>query len=115
ALSSLDILSAGPLTVGLGLGEARNYEAFGVPSERRVARFTEAVRVMKELWTEDRANLAGEFWRLHDVAMAPKPLQKPHIPLWFGGHAPAALRRAAEYADGWMSAGASSVAEFFEE
>ena len=79
-----------------------------------MARFEEAIKVMKALWTEERATLPGEFWKLEGVRMQPKPLQKPHIPILFGGHAEAPLRRAGEAGDGWMAAGSVSTEQSIE-
>ena len=115
ALASLDQLSNGRVTLGVGLGAGtHNYAAFGVPAERRVARFEEALKVMKALWTEEHATVAGEFWKLEGVRVEPKPLQKPHIPVIFGGHAQAALRRAVRLGDGWMAAGSISTEQSIE-
>ena len=115
ALSSVDQLSNGRMTLGVGLGGGtRNYAAFGVPEERRVARFEEALKVMKALWTQDRATVAGDFWRLDGARMQPKPLQQPHIPLIFGGHSEQALRRAIRLGDGWMAAGSVSTEQSIE-
>jgi probable F420-dependent oxidoreductase len=116
ALATLDHLSGGRLTVGVGLGgDARAYPAFGVPADRRAARFTEGLQVMKALWTEPRVTFDGEFWRLHDLRFEPKPVQKPHPPLWFGAHHPNALRRAVALGDGFIGAGSISTAKFAEE
>lgn len=110
ALASLDQLSNGRVCLGVGLGAGTNtYAVFGVPPERRVARFEEALQVMKALWTEDNPVLKGDFWQLDKVRMEPKPLQKPHIPVIFGGHAEPALRRAVRLGDGWMAAGSIST------
>jgi probable F420-dependent oxidoreductase len=115
ALACVDHLSAGRLTVGVGLGSpALNHAAFGVPAERRVARFEEGLKVMKALWTEERATVKGEFWKLDNVAMQPKPLQRPHMPLIFGGHSDPAMRRAVRLGDGWMAAGSNSTEESLE-
>jgi probable F420-dependent oxidoreductase len=114
-LASLDQLSGGRLTVGLGLGGGTSaYPAFGISQERPVARFNEAVRVMRALWTEERADLHGDFWQIDHTAMAPKPLQTP-LPVWLGGHAPAALRRTVRLGQGWMGAGGSRIEDFFGE
>lgn len=112
AAATLDQLSNGRLTLGVGLGAGSdNYAAFGVPAERRVARFEESIRVMKALWTEDKATLPGDIWKLDGARMQPKPLQKPHIPVIFGGHSEPALRRAVRMGDGWMAAGSTSTEE----
>ncbi len=113
ALATLDQLSDGRLTVGLGLGGGTAaYPAFGLSPERPVARFKESVRLMRALWSEQRVDLAGAHWRLEQAALAPKPRQQP-LPVWLGGHAPAALRRAVRLADGWMGAGGASLDDFF--
>jgi probable F420-dependent oxidoreductase len=115
-LASVDQLSTGRLTVGIGLGTTtRTYPAFGMPEERRVARFNEGVRVLKALWTQESTHLEGDFWTLDGTGMEPKPLQKPHPPLWFGAHSEAAMQRAARLADGWMGAGSTVIDEFFVE
>jgi probable F420-dependent oxidoreductase len=113
SLTSLDYLSQGRLTVGVGIGNQRPEEAaFGIPLERRVRRFVEGIEVMKALWTQSTANLAGEFWTLEHMSQEPKPVQQPYPPLWFGARQPAALRRAARLGNGWMGAGSSSTTEF---
>src|SRR5215216_3552850 len=116
ALASLDQLSGGRLTVGVGLGGGTAaYPAFGISDERPVARFTEGLRVMRALWSEERVDLDGEFYRLEQVAMGPKPVQQPHLPVWIGGHVPAALRRAVRLGDGWMGAGSARNEDFFDQ
>ena len=116
ALATIDQLSHGRLVVGVGLGgNPRVYPAYGLAAERRAARFAEGVRLMKRLWTEPRVTLAGEFFRLENASLEPKPAQRPHPPLWFGGHHPQALRRAVELGDGFIGAGAVSTAMFAEE
>jgi probable F420-dependent oxidoreductase len=115
-LGTLDHLSGGRLDVGVGLGgNTRIYPAFGLTPERRVARFAEGLRVMKRLWTEPRVSLAGDFYTLDNVAMEPKPVQKPYPPIWFGGQHPNALRRAVELGDGFMGAGSASSQKFIEQ
>ena len=116
SLASLDLLSNGRLIVGVGVGGPHVPEAvFGVNSERRGQRFIEGLQVMKALWTEPRATMSGEFWSFANVAMAPKPVQKPHPPLWFGAREAVALKRAARLGEGWMGAGSSSSADFIKQ
>jgi probable F420-dependent oxidoreductase len=113
SLSTLDQLSRGRIEIGVGTGgPARPFAAFGVDPGRYVARFTEGLALMKALWTESRVTFDGEFWQLKDVAMEPKPAQKPHPPIWFGGSGPAALRRAARLGDGFFGAGSTPTATF---
>jgi probable F420-dependent oxidoreductase len=115
-LATLDQLSQGRLTVGIGIGGPHIPEAaFGAGPERRARRFVEAVQVMKALWTEPKASFNGEFWRFDKLPMEPKPMQKPHPPIWFGAREPVALRRAVRHGDGWMGAGSSSAADFVRQ
>jgi probable F420-dependent oxidoreductase len=113
SLATLDQLSKGRIDVGVGTGgPQRPFAAFGVEPGRYVARFTEGVRLMKALWTQNRVTFDGEFWQLKDAAMEPKPLQKPHPPLWFGAASPTALRRAVRLGDGFFGAGSSTTEAF---
>ena len=116
SLATLDQLSGGRLDVGVGLGgQPAVYPAFGLSAERRAARFAEGVSLMKRLWTEPRVTFDGEFYRLKDLPMEPKPRQRPHPPVWFGGHHPDALRRAVALGDAFMGAGSASTATFASE
>ena len=113
SLSTLDQLSGGRTEIGVGTGgPGRPFAAFGVDPQRYVARFTEGLALMKALWTESRVTFDGEFWQLKDAAMEPKPVQKPFPPIWFGGMAPAALRRATDLGSGFFGAGSSPTAKF---
>lgn len=112
ALASLDHLSRGRLTVGLGLGGHHRDAAFGYPPGRRVRRFRESLQLMQALWAEDTATYQGELYQLPPLAMTPKPLQQPHPPLWFGGRSDGALDRAVDYGTAWMGAGSSTPDEF---
>jgi alkanesulfonate monooxygenase SsuD/methylene tetrahydromethanopterin reductase-like flavin-dependent oxidoreductase (luciferase family) len=69
---------------------------------------------MKRLWTEERVSLDGRFFTLRDAVLEPKPTQKPHPPLWFGGRHPNALKRAVELGSGFIGGGASSTVRFGE-
>jgi len=118
AYSTLDVMSGGRAVMGVGLGGGHlgsHEDAFGYTREGRVTRFTEAVQIMKLLWTEPKASFSGRYWNFTDVAMEPKPVHKPHLPMIFGGHHENALRRAVKYADGWMGAGSSSSGSFTRE
>jgi len=118
AYSTLDVMSNGRAIMGVGLGGGHlgsHENVFGYTREGRVTRFIEAVQVMKRLWTEPKANFQGRYWNFKDVAMEPKPVQKPHLPIIFGGHHENALRRAVKHADGWMGAGSSSSGSFVRE
>jgi probable F420-dependent oxidoreductase len=118
AYATLDCMSGGRAVMGVGLGGGHlgsHEDVFGYTREGRVTRFTEAVQIMKLLWTEPRASFQGRYWNFKDVAMEPKPAQKPHLPIVFGGHHENALKRAAKLANGWMGAGSSSSGSFRRE
>jgi probable F420-dependent oxidoreductase len=110
--ATLDYLSGGRAILGVGLGRAHHYRQFEVPEEGRVARFREAVALIKALWTQEKTSFHGRFYNIDDEMMRPKPVQKPHLPLWMGVGHPDAVRRTAALADGWMGSGGSSIAEF---
>jgi alkanesulfonate monooxygenase SsuD/methylene tetrahydromethanopterin reductase-like flavin-dependent oxidoreductase (luciferase family) len=111
-VATLDYASGGRVILGVGLGREAHYSEFQIPRERRVRRFREGVELIKALWTEPKVRYQGEIFRLEGGTMAPKPVQKPHPPIWLGGGHPDAVRRAATLADGWMGSGGSSTASF---
>jgi len=112
SVASLDQLSRGRLEIGVGTGGRRMFSAFGVEPEGLVARFNEGLKLMEGLWTESLLTFKGRFWQLEGAAMEPKPFQKPYPPLWFGGSAPAALRRAVRHGDGFFGAGSQPTEAF---
>ena len=116
AISSLDCLSHGRVEVGVATGgRGRPFGAFGVDADRPVARFNEALALMKACWTEREINFDGRLWKLQGASMEPKPVQKPYPPVWFGGSAPAGMRRAVRHGDGFMGAGSQTPAQFAEQ
>jgi probable F420-dependent oxidoreductase len=114
-LATLDLVSAGRLDVGLGIGwSTAEYQAVGVPYERRGARAEEFLAALRTLWTEEVAEFSGRFYQIPPARMAPRPVQRPHPPLLLGGAAPAALRRAGRLADGWISGSTADLARVGE-
>jgi probable F420-dependent oxidoreductase len=102
-LATLDVLSAGRVTVGVGTGWlAEEFAALGVPFADRGALTDESLRIVRALWTEDPPSFAGRFFTVPEVTARPRPLQRPTPPVWVGGNTPRALRRAAELGDGWL-------------
>jgi probable F420-dependent oxidoreductase len=103
AVATADVLSGGRITLGLGVGYMRReFEALGVPYARRGHRTDEYLEAMKELWTSDRPSYRGEFVQFDDILFEPKPVQKPHPPIFIGGDSRPAMRRAAILGDGWL-------------
>jgi probable F420-dependent oxidoreductase len=109
ALATIDVLSRGRVTVGVGVGWLEEeFEALGAADfKRRGAVSDEYIRIFKALWTTSPASFSGEFYRFDQLQCLPHPVQKPHPPIWIGGHSKAALRRAARYGDGWHPVGAT--------
>ncbi len=112
-MATVDQLSKGRLILGVALGASTGvYGAYGLAAERRVARFNESLNYIKKLWTEEDLTFGGEFFQIKNANLLPKPVQKPHPPIWFGGNVPAALKRAVRNGTGFIGAGSSSTAEF---
>jgi probable F420-dependent oxidoreductase len=100
--ASLDRLSGGRLTLGVGVGWSREeFDALGVPFEHRAARAAEYVAAMRTLWRDDVASFDGKFVGFDAIRVNPKPVRDRCIPIVLGGNSHAALRRAAGWGDGW--------------
>ena len=101
-LTTIDTLSNGRLICGVGVGWwEEELTILGAPFHQRGRQADEILRVFKELWTAQDPRFDGEFYRFADVGFAPKPVQKPHPPIWVGGDSPGAFRRVATLGDGW--------------
>lgn len=113
--ATLDVLSGGRLTLGIGVGWSREeFDALGVPFERRAARTAEYVAAMRTLWRDDVASFDGEFVGFDSVRVNPKPADADGIPIVVGGNSDAALRRVAAWADGWYGFNLADVDEVVE-
>jgi probable F420-dependent oxidoreductase len=101
-LTTIDALSRGRLVCGVGVGWwEEELTTLGAPFRARGRQADEMLRVFKTLWTSEHPTFAGEFYRFDDLGFAPKPVQRPHPPLWVGGDSPGAFRRVVAYGDGW--------------
>jgi probable F420-dependent oxidoreductase len=101
-LSTMDFLSSGRVTATFGAGWLKGeFEALGVDFHQRGAMMEEYVQAIIELWTKEEPEFEGRYVKFRDVAFEPKCLQKPHLPIWFGGDAEPVLKRVARYASGW--------------
>ena len=100
--ASLDVLSNGRMICGVGVGWLeKEFDILGTPYAERGPMSDEFLQIFKTLWTEPQPEFHGRYYQLDGIAFYPKPVQKPHIPIWVGGHTRAALRRTAKYGDCW--------------
>ena len=110
--AAVDSLSGGRLELGLGIGwHQEEYDALEVPFTERGRRMDEGIELMKLLWTRDRVDFDGHFYQVDGMGMEPKPVTKPHPPLWFGGTTPPVFRRVVDHAVGWLSRPVQTVEE----
>jgi probable F420-dependent oxidoreductase len=124
-IASLDALSGGRFVLGIGAGWVVAESAMlGVPFAERGAMTDEYLEAMQELWTSAAPSFAGKYTQFSGLVFAPKPVQKPHPPIWVGGHSRAALRRAARFGAAWhpinhppaeLRAGRAELARLCEE
>ena len=107
ALATLDVLSKGRVVLGVGAGWLEvEFDTLGLPPFKdRGAVTDEYIQVFKELWTSDAPEFHGEHVDFSNVTFLPKPVQKPHIPIWVGGESGRDIRRAARLCDGWCPLG----------
>jgi alkanesulfonate monooxygenase SsuD/methylene tetrahydromethanopterin reductase-like flavin-dependent oxidoreductase (luciferase family) len=115
-LTAVDQLSHGRLDVGVGHGgNFRPFSAFGVDKSTFVSYFTEGLELMEAAWSDEpTVTFHGRFRDVDGLPIQPKPVQRPHPPLWLGGSAPKALARAVRLGDAFMGAGSSTTTNFAE-
>ena len=105
-LTTLDILSAGRLRIGFGIGWSPDeYEAAGVTWEERGKRADESIKALKKIWTTDPVEFQGKYYRIPKSVIGPKPVQKPHPPIYMAAFTPSALKRVGTEANGWFPGG----------
>ena len=114
AITAVDRLSHGRLDVGVAPGGgARQFAAFGVDKDTFISYFTEGLQLMKAAWSDEpKVTFHGRFRDVDDLPIQPKPVQRPHPPIWFGGLAPKALARAVRHGDSFLGAGSSTTEAF---
>jgi len=102
-IASVDRVSGGRFALGVGIGwSAEEFEALGIPFERRAQRTCEYIEAMRELWGEAESSFSGEFVRFDRIRSFPKPTHGKSLPVIFGGESAPALRRVATYGSGWF-------------
>jgi probable F420-dependent oxidoreductase len=111
-VATIDQLSGGRVALGVGLGWwSLEYAVFGSRFEERGARMEEALRILKLVWTEEGTSFDGRFWSFSELTVHPRPVQRPHPPLWVAGVAGAAVDRAARLGDAWLCGPVQSLAK----
>jgi probable F420-dependent oxidoreductase len=102
-VATIDVVSGGRSIFGAGIGwMEEEFRLLGVPFSERAGRTREYIALMKEVWTKETPRFNGKFVQIdYDLHVAPKPLQKPHPPIWVGGESTPALKRVVEFGDGW--------------
>jgi len=101
--TSLDVISNGRLILGTGAGYLKGeFEALGIDMEDRGQRMEDAYKAIKLAWSGDSFSYQGTHFNAPGNTVLPTPIQKPHPPIWVGGNSKAAMRRAAQYCDGWL-------------
>lgn len=111
-LASLDVLHGGRSFFSFGLGyRQEELNAFNLSKRQRLCRFVEGVEIIKRLWTEDHVTYDGEEYRLQEVTIDPKPIQKPRPPIWIAANSDQAVERAAKIGDGWLIGPHSAIEE----
>lgn len=103
--ATLDILTGGQFTLGVGLGyRQKEYDIFDVDRSEASGRLIEGVEIIKRLWTEPTVNFDGDHFQLSDVSIRPQPMQDPRPPIWVGASNESSVRRGARIADGFLGA-----------
>ncbi len=109
-VADVDYLSGGRVEFGVGIGWLREeFASLGVPWKKRAARTRECIEVMKTLWCDEISEHHGDLWDVGPCLQNPKPTQKPHPPIYFGGESDAALERVAALGQGWYGFQVSPV------
>jgi F420-dependent oxidoreductase-like protein len=113
---TVDHLSGGRLEFGIGAAWAEiEHSMFGIEGlDHRVGRLSESLQIIKSLWTQDRTNFAGRYFHLNDAIANPKPVQKPHPPIWIGASGDSTRRLVARHADVWNAAGGGDTEKMKE-
>jgi probable F420-dependent oxidoreductase len=106
AFATLDTLSGGRVILGVGAGHLEaEFAALGIDFARRGKLLDDAIDVIAKAFVDEFPQHEGPVWKVHDVGIRPRPVQRPRPPIWVGGNTPAALRRAAARGDGWLPQG----------
>jgi alkanesulfonate monooxygenase SsuD/methylene tetrahydromethanopterin reductase-like flavin-dependent oxidoreductase (luciferase family) len=112
--ATVDVISGGRFQLGVGVGyKVEEFASFAIPSKERAGRTNEGLEIIRRLWEGETLTFKGKYYEIHHAKLSPAPVQQPHPPLWVGGFTPAAIRRAAQYADGYIGTG--PLTGFYEQ
>ena len=101
--ATLDVLSEGRAIAGLGIGWSKDeYRASGITFKYRGKRADEYIQILKKIWTDDVVEFKGQFYNIPASKIEPKPIQKPHIPIYLGGYSQKTFARIVKHANGWI-------------
>jgi probable F420-dependent oxidoreductase len=101
--ATLDVLSEGRAIAGFGIGWSKDeYQVSNIPFKERGKRANEYIEILKKIWTDDVVEFTGQYYKIPASKIDPKPIQKPHIPIYLGGYSQGTFARIANYADGWI-------------
>lgn len=111
-IATLDVISGGNTVFGAAAGyRDAEFDTIGIDKAERAGRVTEGVEILRELWSEDGVSYSGEHYAFEDVTLRPRPVQESGPPIWLGGSAPSAVRRAAALGDAWLIDPVSQVSK----
>jgi probable F420-dependent oxidoreductase len=111
--ATLDVLSEGRAIAGFGIGWSKDeYQVSNIPFKDRGKRADEYIQMIREIWTDDVVEFKGQYYHVPASKICPKPIQKPHIPIYLGGYSQGTFARIANYADGWVCVIRNSLDEF---
>lgn len=115
-VATMDVLSGGRVTLGVGMGgNDPAAAAFGFRTGMRAKHLEEGIGALRALWTQQPATFHGTLHHFTDAHLQPRPVQRPHPPIWIGARSPVALERAARIGDGWIGSGSSSIDDFADQ
>jgi probable F420-dependent oxidoreductase len=113
--ATLDVFSQGRAVCGLGIGWSKDeYLASNLSFENKGQRADEFVQLLKKIWTDDVVQFKGKYYNIPASKIGPKPIQKPHIPIYLGGSVSNTFTRIAKYADGWLAAVGGPLDSLYE-
>ncbi len=103
-VTTCDAISNGRVTLGVGIGEAMNLLPFGIELKKPVGKTRETISLIRKLWIEDSVDYEGKYYTFKEAFLQPKPVQKPHPPIWIAANSSMTMKMVAELGDGWIPA-----------